>query len=64
MFDTRPSWSWSPPTPGYDKCAAEGHFSWRIQLSQKREEDHSDIREVIGESSSIVPVMNSSNPPP
>lgn len=49
MFCARPSWSESPPISGYDKSAAEGHLSWRIQLGKKREEDHSDIRELIGE---------------
>lgn len=32
---------------GYDKSAAEGHLSWRIQLGKKGEEVHSDIRELI-----------------
>lgn len=49
MFRARPSWSWSPPISGYDKCAAEGHLCRKIQLGKKREEDHSDIRELIGE---------------
>lgn len=49
MFRTRPSWSESPPISGYDKSAAEGHLSRRIQLGKKREEDHSDIRELIVE---------------
>lgn len=49
MFCARPSWSESPAISGYDKSAAEGHLSWRIQLGMKREEDHSDIRELIAE---------------
>lgn len=49
MFYARPSWRQSPPISGYDKSAAEGHLSWRIQLGMRREEDHSDIRELIGE---------------
>lgn len=47
MFRARPSWSSSPPISGYDKSAAEGHLSWRIQLGKKGVEVHSDIRELI-----------------
>lgn len=47
MFHTRPSWSSSPPILGYDKSAAQGHLSWRIQLGKKGVEVHSDIRKLI-----------------
>ena len=59
MLGTCPSWSCSPPISGYNKSAAEGHLSWRIQLGKKRGADHSDIRELISELLSLAEMKRS-----